>query len=61
METTKNMRIDFEYLDELYDEEPQVQMIRKTKIVEDFGELKKPKKKKDYATARVFKYEGTND
>jgi hypothetical protein len=55
------MRIDFEYLDELYDEEPQVQMIRKTKIVEDFGELKKPKKKKDYATARVFKYEGTND
>lgn len=53
------MRIDFDYLEDLYEEEPQVQMIRKTKIVEDFsGEVKKAKKKKEYNSARLFKYEG---
>ena len=53
------MRIDFDYLEDLYNEEPQVQMIRKTKIVEDFsGDKKKTKKKKDYNTVRMFKYEG---
>lgn len=53
------MRIDFDYLEDLYAEEPQVQMIRKTKIVEDFGEDRKQKKsKQNYNTARLFKYEG---
>ena len=56
------MRIDFDYLEDLYNEEPQVQMIRKTKIVEDFsGDKKKTKKKKDYNNARMFKYEGYED
>ena len=53
------MRIDFDYLEDLYEEEPQVQMIRKTKVVEDFKEpVKKTSKKKQYNTARLFKYEG---
>jgi hypothetical protein len=62
MEMKTIMRIDFDYLEDLYNEEPQVQMIRKTKIVEDFsGDKKKTKKKKDYNNARMFKYEGYED
>ena len=55
-------RIDFDYLEDLYNEEPQVKMIRKTKIVEDVNmDKKRGKKKKDYNTARLFKYEGYED
>jgi hypothetical protein len=58
-EMKTSMRIDFDYLEELYAEEPVVQHIRKTKIVDDPGEIKKVKKvKKNYNTARLFKYEG---
>ena len=60
METTTNMRIDFDYLEDLYNDDLQVESIRKTKIVDDFEEVKKPKKTKEYKTARVFKYEGYN-
>jgi hypothetical protein len=54
------MRIDFDYLEDLYNDDLQVESIRKTKIVDDFEEVKKPKKTKEYKTARVFKYEGYN-
>jgi hypothetical protein len=55
------MKIDFDYLENLYDEEPQVKMMRKTKIVDDSGENKKIKKgKKNFNIAREFKYEGYN-
>lgn len=58
MEKKTNMRIDFDYLDSLYEEEFQVKMMRKTKIVEDFKEpVKKTSKKKQYSSARMFKYE----
>ena len=56
-----NMKIDFDYLENLYDEEPQVKMMRKTKIVDNSGENKKIKKgKKNFNIAREFKYEGYN-
>lgn len=57
------MRIDFDYLEDLYDEEPQVQMIRKVKIVEDFNKpvKKVAGKKKDYSTVRSMKYGGESD
>jgi hypothetical protein len=55
------MRIDFDYLEDLYEEEPQVQMIRKTKIVEEFTGMPKKSGKKDYSKARNMKYGGNSD
>jgi hypothetical protein len=46
--------IDFEYLEELYNDTPHYEHIRKTKIVDDVGN---PKKKKDnYSQIRHNKY-----
>jgi hypothetical protein len=62
MEKKTNMKIDFDYLDSLYAETPQVKMMRKTKIVEDVNmDKKRSKKKKDYNIVRMFKYEGYED
>lgn len=48
------MRIDFDYLEDMYDEEPKVQMIRRTKIMENTED--KRKGNKDYTDARKIKY-----
>jgi hypothetical protein len=53
------MRIDFDYLEEMYDEEPKVQMIRRTKIMENTED--KRKNNKDYTDARKIKYGQSND
>lgn len=47
------MNIDFDYLEEMYDEEPRVQMIRKNK---QHDENQERKGKKDYNDARRIKY-----
>ncbi len=52
------MRIDFDYLEDLYDEEPKVQMIRRTKITEN---MEDKRKMKDYTDARKIKYGQPHD
>ncbi len=52
------MSIDFDYLEDMYDEEPKVQMIRKTKITENMDD--KRRGNKDYTDARKIKYGQNN-